>query len=188
MNRIRLGVTLIAAATTGVLMLSTTPASAAKSDGWVRGYDTYVGDWGDEGDLGRELETGGSYSASNAVCLWQRVLWAEGARKTHLAQTPKFAATDVTGTFDMDTYWATVDLQKRWGLTPDGWAGKNTFGRADDELAKTGGSTARGETLHLRYEGRDHNLSLRRNTEGKYLFPDKDLTWRQAGYDYLTCD
>ncbi|MDX3531789.1 Tat pathway signal protein [Streptomyces sp. ID05-39B] len=183
----RLGAGIVAGLAACALAVSASPASANMDDGWVRGYDTYVGDWGDEGELYRDAGPFGHVSTSNAVCLWQRVLWAEGAKKTQLAGKPSFTTSDINGVFDYDTYYATADLQRTWRIGVDTRVGKTTFGRADNQLSKTGGSTDRGKTLYLKYDGASHDFNLRRNTEGKYLFQDADGDWRQAGYDYRTC-
>ncbi|WP_372350801.1 peptidoglycan-binding protein [Streptomyces sp. KL116D] len=159
--------------------MSASPASAKRSDGWVRGYDQYSDDWDDEGPMQFF-----PVNKSNAVCLWQKILYAEGALQ---ADGTKFPESRVTGSFTTYTMQATKNLQKRWGLAVDGEVGPATFGRAADELIKRDGSTARGKTLYLDYMGDRYGLKIRRNTEGKYLFIDKSGTWRQAGYDYLTC-
>ncbi|WP_372343390.1 hypothetical protein [Streptomyces sp. KL116D] len=41
--------TAIGALTAAALAMSASPASAKISDGYVRGYDAYAGDWADEG-------------------------------------------------------------------------------------------------------------------------------------------
>jgi hypothetical protein len=187
--RARLAAGAVAALTAGALAVSASPASAKFSDGYFRGYDKFSDDWDDEGELGY-YDVGGRVSDdSNAVCLWQKILWAEGARKIHRApEMPKFKQSDVDGLFDWDSYYATQDLQKRWGLGVDGAAGKKTLGKADSNLTKTGGSTARGKKLELTYHGKEHKFSVVRNAEGKYSFRDGDDKWRIAGYDYRTCN
>ncbi|NML49235.1 Tat pathway signal protein [Streptomyces sp. R302] len=180
-KRFRAAAAVVGAALAATLGLGASPASAATSDGWVRGYDTYVGDWGDEGTVSMLVS---QYKNSNATCLWQRVLWAEGAGGD--PEHPFYEGW-INGSFGPETSSATFNLQRRWGLTADSYVGPKTFGRADDNLVKTGGSTGRGETLYLEYRGRSHTFPVRRNTEGKYLFKDADGTWRQAGYNYRTC-
>lgn len=183
-TRIRLSAVAVTIAVFGTLASGVAPASAASSDGWVRGYDTYVGDWGDEGTLFWKPE---GYAHSNATCLWQRILWAEGVSYTtpHGGEYAKLS--DIDGNFGPHANSLTMALQYRWDLGRDGKVGNGTFGRADNNLTKTGGSTARGETLYLRYNGSRNTFDLRRNTEGKYLFKDKAGDWRQAGYDYRSC-
>lgn len=170
------------AAMVTTLGLGASPASAKISDGWVRGYDRFSDDWDDEGDIGRLLPA----PHSNAVCLWQRVLWAEGAYATGF-DNERFTKSHIDGSFGFRTEYTTRDLQRRWGLTADGLVGGDTFGRANKHMYQTGGSAARGKTLYLRYEGTEYSFNVTRNTEGKYVFPDGNGDLRQAGYEYLTC-
>lgn len=178
----RVTTAVVGSLTAVTLAVSASPASAAVSDGWVRGYDTYVGDWGDEGSS--RMSNGGGMNDSNAVCLWQKILWAEGANETNGTD---FDQADVTGYFGDNTEHGTRELQARWRLTADGLVGNATFGRADNELEFVGGSTDRGKTLYLSYDGDKYDFMVRRNTEGKYVFVDGDGDWRQAGYGYRTC-
>ncbi|GAB3933680.1 hypothetical protein GCM10029976_041520 [Kribbella albertanoniae] len=180
-TRIRFAAGVVSAVAVGALALSASPASAAQSDNFVRGYDTYVGDWGDEGPMAFGFQ---EHNESNAVCLWQKILWAEGAQEK---DGTKFDAADVDGEFGANTDHATRNLQARWKLTVDGEVGGGTFGRADNELKKTGGSEARGQKLEMTYYGDHGSFSVVRNTEGKYSFRDGDNVWRIAGYDYRTC-
>lgn len=167
-------------AAAGTLAMGTGPASAKVSDGWVRGYDTWTDDWNDEGVLSQY-----NYSASNAVGLWQRILVAEGAK---LDNGSNFVVNNIDCYFGDKTHQATMNLQKRWGLTADGKVGSGTFGRANKNLFKNFGSTARGETLYLTYKAGDGTIEhFSRNTEGKYRFLDMQNEERQAGYTYRTC-
>ncbi|WP_322657125.1 peptidoglycan-binding domain-containing protein [Streptomyces justiciae] len=150
------------------------------SDGYVRGYDTYVGDWGDEG----VLKLGGSNS--NAVCLWQTVLWAEGAQEI---DGTSFDQADIDGIFGRNTELATSSMQGRWDLEyVDGIVGSTTFGRADDQLEYSSGSEDRGRTLFLTYDGRAYDFTVARNSEGKYRFKDRSGVWQYAGYNTWTCN
>ncbi len=180
--RTRLTGAAIAALATGAMTVGATPASAALSDGYVRGYDTFVGDWGDEGELAHGLLKNNN---SNAVCLWQKVLWAEGATEKDLS---RFDESDIDGHFGANTEYATKSLQARWNLSMDGVVGKATFGRADDYLRFSSGSDDRGQVLNLVYRGRDWSFSVRRDSNGIYSFYDGGGTRRNAGYDYNTCD
>ncbi len=180
--RVRVVTGAISAVVAGTLALSASPASAAKSDGYVRGYDAYKGDWGDEGEL--QFDAGAWYDDNNAVCLWQKILWAEGADET---DGSNFDASDVDGQFGPNTRGATENLQDHWNLGVDGVVGGGTFGRADDKLKVTGGSEARGEQLNMTYYGDLHSFSVVRNSEGKYSFRDGDDIWRIAGDGYRTC-
>lgn len=179
----------IAAAVVGVLTVaalgfSAAPASAKMSDGYVRGYDEYSGDWADEGTLGMHIASNGN---SNAVCLWQKVLWAEGAEESN---GTAFDQSDIDGHFGDNTRHATEDLSNRWL----GWLNERPdvdgelFGRADNQLEYVSGSDGRGRTLTLRYNGSAHNTTMTRNTEGQYEFYDGNGVKRAAGYDYNSCD
>ncbi|MDX3525031.1 peptidoglycan-binding domain-containing protein [Streptomyces sp. ID05-39B] len=177
----RTAAVVVGAALAATLGLSASPASAKASDGWVRGYDYSIDDFNDEGTLSSSLA---EHRESNATCMWQRILWAEGALTT--TGTP-FGESFIDGHFGNDTTTATKWLQRYWHLDVDGKVGNQTFGYAHVHVFQTGGSTDRGKTLYLEYRGRSHSFPMRRNTEGKYLFKDADGNWRQAGYDYRTC-
>ncbi|MFR9724637.1 peptidoglycan-binding domain-containing protein [Streptomyces sp. MS19] len=180
-TRTRITAALAGALAATTLAVSATPAAAKASDGYVRGYDTYVGDWGDEG----VLKYNGTYSPSNAVCLWQKVLWAEGATEIDGTQ---FDAADIDGVFGRNTELATSSLQGRWNMDyVDGIVGSSTFSLAGIKLAVTGGSEARGRTLYLTYRGLRHTFDLTRDTEGRYRFPDRNGNWQTAGYNTWTC-
>lgn len=171
------------------LALSASPASAKMSDGYVRGYDVFRGDWSDEGVFGFRLN-----SVSNAVCLWQAILWAEGATEENGSA---FDRSDIDGHFGTNTQYATKKLQVDWGLADnfgeaDGRVGGNTFGKADDYLVKSGGSEERGDTLFLTYNaGSGRLFDLYRNSSGIYWFEvvRDSGTWRGASYTSVTsCD
>ncbi|TPQ16659.1 peptidoglycan-binding domain-containing protein [Streptomyces sporangiiformans] len=180
----RLSAAAISILALGTLAVGVTPASAAMSDGYVRGYDTYVGDWGDEGEFGHGVYWY-PYNSTNAVCLWQKILWAEGAEESDHST---FDQADIDGHFGANTQYATETLQARWRLDHDGVVGPLTFGRADDNLRYVSGSDDRGEVLNLTYRGRDWSFSARRDSSGIYSFYDGNGTRRNAGYDYNSCD
>ncbi|MEU0301344.1 peptidoglycan-binding domain-containing protein [Streptomyces sp. NPDC006175] len=186
MLRKRIAAAVVALASVGVLGVCTSPAAAATSDGWIRGYDAWRDDFNDEGPLSTWL-----HPDSNAACMWQRILYAEGAT---LDNGSRFELPGIDGHFGSRTEQATRSLQRRWGLDDDGIVGPDTLRRAIDQpgtvfrgMYEKSGSTARGETLSLGYVGKHHSEPFKRNTEGKYLFLDRQSTWRQAGYDYHTC-
>jgi hypothetical protein len=181
-SHLRIVAATVGLATAVTLGLGASPASAKVSDGWVRGYDAYANDWDDEG----ELSNLSPWASSNATCLWQRILWAEGASATNY-DGKIFAVSHINGVFNYRTQYTTIDLQKRWGLSGDGIVGSNTFKRAAKQLSHVSGSTSPGKTLTLRYQGKAHSFEVPRNAEGKYLFRDGDNGWRQAGYKYRTC-
>ncbi|MFF5519548.1 Tat pathway signal protein [Streptomyces coeruleorubidus] len=172
-------ISLLAAA---ALAISASPASAKMSDGYVRGYDNFRGDWSDEGVFGFRYN-----DVSNAVCLWQTVLWANGATEEN---GTAFDRADIDGHFGVNTQYATKKQQVRWGLADnfgeaDGRVGGNTFGEADDDLVKGGGFEDRGKTLFLTYNpGFGRTFDLYRNTSGIYWFKaDGDSgPWTNTSY------
>lgn len=179
---------ILAAAT---LAIGASPASAKVSDGFVRGYDEFRGDWSDEGII-----SAAERPNSNAVCLWQTVLWATGAIES---DGTKFDASDIDGFFGPNTTYATKRVQVSWGLADkfseaDGRVGGNTFGKADDWLVKGGGSIERGKTLYLTFNsGGPHRFDLYRSSVGIYNFKigqSDGAIWRQASYSQYgnSCD
>ncbi|MFG2732554.1 peptidoglycan-binding protein [Streptomyces canus] len=158
----------------GAFVLSPSPASAAASDGYVRGYGEWEGDWGDEGEITRW-----AFDDSNAACLWQKVLWAEGAREV---DGTTFDQADIDGDFGSNTERATEWLQAKWNLQYfDGRAGPESFGRADNNIRYSSGSEGSGEQLDLVYRGAVWSFSLRRDGDGTYSFYDGDGHRRDAG-------
>ncbi|MDH6523284.1 hypothetical protein M2163_000211 [Streptomyces sp. SAI-135] len=171
-------VALAACAALGLTALSTSPASASISQGVVFGSGTITDDWGDEGPLW----AGGTYQLSNAVGLWQYVLWAEGATEQN---GTAFDYADIDCDFGANTTYATKKLQTRWGLGADGAVGSQTFSIADNHL--------RGSTGEVTYFGRAHAVTFVRSSAGSYRFenPEAGLgsnLWETATYrSYATC-
>ncbi|WP_234390561.1 peptidoglycan-binding domain-containing protein [Streptomyces sp. MMG1533] len=153
--------------------LGASPASAKASDGFVRGYDKFTDDFDDEGTLSTTVN-----EKSNATCLWQSILWAEGINASR---------DSVDGVFGDRTAEATRILQDRWGLTNDGVVGKGTFAEAGDRLEYRNGSTFRGEELGVTYRGSKYAIWLYRDVQGRYQFRDGNGDMRIAGYDHWTC-
>lgn len=184
MTRTRLGAAFVAALAAGAMAVSASPASASAATGYINGGGTYTDDFGDEGEL-----TSSSYANSNATCLWQQILWAEGANESNGSD---FDLSDIDGNFGPNTTYATKKLQATWGLSADGQVGANTFGRADTKLRYVSGSTASGEYLRLRYDGASHDLDFLRATNGRYIiFTDGDRDKGgavYASYTYNSCD
>ena len=150
-------------ATVAALVLSALPAEASgtySGRAHIYGGGTWVGDWGDEGDLST-----GTNTYSNATCLWQKILWAVFGSKTK-AQT---------------LYWQ--EMNELSGL--DGIAGKETFGKADDYLYEISEDSS--GAFRLRYDGIYYKPYFIRNADGNYGFYDGTNTYRLAGYDYRTC-
>src|SRR5690606_29273737 len=88
----------LAAVTALGLNLSAAPsASANVNDGYVSGSGAFGDDWDDEGTLGQ----GYPATYSNATCLWQKVLYADGYLST----------AQVDGVFGSTTWAATYNWQ-----------------------------------------------------------------------------
>ncbi|MFI1225830.1 MULTISPECIES: peptidoglycan-binding protein [unclassified Streptomyces] len=168
-TRAKLAAGVVAALATGILAVGTPPAAATPSDGYVSGADGFGGDWGNEGKLSTT-----SYDDSNATCLWQKILWAEG----------KLAYEGIDGLFGMGTDKATKSLQGDWELSQDGEVGNDTFGRADNQLELDSWHVDTG--YKLKYNGKVHDFVLYRNPAGNYRFYANG-TYRLAGYHYNTC-
>ncbi|MCX5417763.1 peptidoglycan-binding protein [Streptomyces sp. NBC_00059] len=161
-----------------VLAVSVTPASAAASDGYIRGAGSIYDDFGDEGTLSTT-----SYSSSSATCFWQSVLYAEGAMKN---SESRFAKSDIDGEFGSKTKFATRNLQHRWGLTVDGIVGKNTMSKLDAKRVYNpdlDGGTWIGHLKYLRttdngnivatYYGKYHSFGMvRAGSSGRWHFTD----------------
>ncbi|MCX5526056.1 peptidoglycan-binding protein [Streptomyces bobili] len=162
----RLGAGIVAGLAACALAVSASPASASASSGFINGGATYTDDFGDEGLLSTS-----SYSNSSATCLWQQILWAEGANES---DGTDFDLADADGMFGSNTQHATKRLQVTWGLADsfndaDGKVGTNTFGYADSKLRFASGSTASGEYLRVRYDGAVRDLDFLRTQEGRYI-------------------
>ncbi|WP_141312477.1 peptidoglycan-binding domain-containing protein [Streptomyces spinoverrucosus] len=165
-TRTRLGAAAVAVLAVGALAVGASPAAASASSGNISGAATYTDDFGDEGLLSRS-----SYSNSTATCLWQQILWAEGANES---DGTDFDFSDIDGMFGPNTEHATKRLQVTWGLADsfndaDGKVGPNTFGYADSKLRYVSGSTASGEYLRVRYDGAVRDLDFLRTTNGTYI-------------------
>ncbi|WP_371662288.1 peptidoglycan-binding protein [Streptomyces sp. NBC_00280] len=177
-TRNRLAAAVASAVATLALAASASPASATAAQGYITGYGTtWTDDWSNEGTL-----SSGSYATSNATCLWQKILWAEGATES---DGTAYDYSDIDGLFGPNTTYATKRLQARWGLDDDGRAGPLTLGTADNKLRYSSGSASSG-TLFLTYNGTSHDFTLRRDDNNRYGFV-QDSSWRLAGYDYRTC-
>lgn len=152
------------------LALGTPPASAAVSDGYVSGSGAFRNDWSDE------TVHAGYYPRSNAACLWQKVLWAEGL----------LGNSEVDGSFGSKTRARTGQLQSRWGIPTSGKADKATFTEAAGRLRFASGSTADGKRLELTYRGAAHRFTVRRDERGRHGF-HLDGGWKAASYKKRTC-
>ncbi|GAA2678291.1 hypothetical protein GCM10010400_46890 [Streptomyces aculeolatus] len=184
-NRMQSAGVIIAACVTAAVALSASPASAKTSDGYIRGYDMWQGDWSDEGIISAT-----EYSSSGATCMWQRILVAEGAPKTNGIL---FSNADIDGHFGPNTTHATKWLQWKYGLVDspskaDGRVGPNTFSKAEDKLVKTGGSTTPGSTVTFSFKGWRSSTTMVRDGEGKYLFSAGAIGTKAASYNSNPCD
>jgi hypothetical protein len=183
LKKARLAAGIVGALTAVTLALSTSPAAASgtySGRAYVYGAGTWTDDWLDEGILSTSTNT-----SSNATCLWQKILWADGAIET---DGTKFDAGDIDGHFGSNTKDATENWQNTTGLTADGVVGKETFGAAIRVSSGTNGLfdlTLDGAVDT--YIGFDHTISVTRDTDGRYHFYDGDGNARIAGYDYLSC-
>ncbi|WP_351232163.1 peptidoglycan-binding domain-containing protein [Streptomyces sp. NPDC002133] len=157
--------------------MSTTPAAASgtySGRAYVYGSGTWVDDWNDEGLLQTNM-----HASSNATCLWQKILWADGF-------LPSTA--DIDGVFGTKTYNATVAWQDSVSLQKDGSVGKATFGMAGNYLHYVASSTGPNNSLDLYYDGFAHNFPLIRAVDGNYLFPEGDGgVYKFASYNSRSC-
>ncbi|WP_372343389.1 peptidoglycan-binding protein [Streptomyces sp. KL116D] len=123
-------------------------------------------------------------SVSNAVCLWQTILWANHA--TEIDST-YFDLGDVDGHFGANTKRAATGYSRNgladsWGEA-DGRVGPNTFGKADDRLVKGGGSTDPRQGAVPQLQQRPGYFHLYRSTSGIYWFQiGHGSTWHGTSY------
>ncbi|NEA98768.1 peptidoglycan-binding domain-containing protein [Streptomyces sp. SID13726] len=170
--RRRMAVTAVLGAALGTtLAMVTLPASAAVSDGYISGTGSFRNDWSDE------TVQAGYFAQSNAACLWQKVLWAEGL----------LTNSEVDGDFGSKTIARTKTLQSRWHIPVTGKADKATFNRAGGRLSLVSGSIANGKRLVLEYRGAAQEFTVRRNESGRHAF-HLDGSWKTAAYKQRTCN
>ena len=179
-HRIRVAMGLGAAVAAGALALSAAPASASASSGYVSGAGSLYDDWDDEGTVSTT-----SKAKSNVSCLWQRVLWAEGATESN---GTAYDLSDVDGVFGSNTAYATKKLQSRWGLTADGKVGKKTFTAAGNHLFDPKAVNYDSQRKYrLTYKGKSHIFYAYRSSTGKWSFYDGNAKLRYAAYGYESC-
>ena len=121
-KRSRLAACTIGALTAGVLALSATPASASGSYSglaYVYGGGVFADDWDNEGIVDTSHN-----KQSNATCLWQKILWADG----------ELAASGIDGDFGSNTAAATARWQTKFQVPSDGSAGQKTWTAAGNWL------------------------------------------------------
>ncbi|MER5890256.1 peptidoglycan-binding domain-containing protein [Streptomyces sp. NPDC001941] len=166
--------TLIAAGTASLFFgtLAASPASASNSyngAAYVNGAGDETDDLYDEGILSTTQN-----SRSNAVCFWQKILWAN----------KQLEPGDVDGVFGDKTRNATIAFQKSMGIPADGVVGKTTFKAAED------GEKGMDITLSTNrgyYIGPLRTFPVYRDSNNSYHFQDRTGADRAAGYNYLTC-
>jgi hypothetical protein len=162
----------VATAVAAAVVLSAAPASASgdySGLSMVAGSGPFKDDWNDEGRLST-----GRHASSNATCLWQKVLWADG----------KLDWNDIDGVFGPRTHTATVAWQRDWvDGDADGIVGKETFTEAGEALRDTDGNGS--VDTYLGITGR--TFLVGRTADGDYTFYDRNGEKRLAGYNYLTC-
>jgi hypothetical protein len=170
----------LAALALGVNVTVTSPASATVATGAVSGSDTYTDDWNDEGPVSIY-----SNSRSNATCLWQTILWADG----------EWGANYIDGVFGQGTRTATMSWQIGHGsgmLDVDGSAGPATWTVANGSLQWD--HTTNGQDYYV-YHGfgstgsmpsRNFELTRARG-EGNWAFKGPDGIWRTASYTVNSC-
>jgi peptidoglycan hydrolase-like protein with peptidoglycan-binding domain len=152
------------------LVLSASPASASNSyngRAYVYGADAWHDDWYDEGILSTSSNT-----SSNATCLWQKILWADGL----------ISSSAIDGVFGSGTRTATETWQAQRSQPVDGVVGKDTFKFASYNAADW---DLDGAVDH--YNGAKYPINMTRDSAGRYNFYDGDGNARLAGYDYRTC-
>ncbi|GAA3599715.1 hypothetical protein GCM10022223_14010 [Kineosporia mesophila] len=135
------------------------PAQASVAQGYVAGAGVLTDDWGDEGTISATTR-----NHSNAVFLWQAVLFADGY---------------LTSTSQLDCWFGdtTKAATKRWQddhnlADVDGIVGPATFGKADDKLFWSG--------TEIRYNGSVTDIyNLSRDSSGYY---ELGSSTRKASY------
>lgn len=174
-TRKALAAIMVTVASFGVAVTTASPAVAdgsysGRANVW--GSGSLAGDWDDEG-----VNNVSTHRYSNATCLWQKVLEADGY----------LAWEKVDGIFGDETHAATVRWQRDRGLTADGSAGKHTWAKAGDRLRDHG--TVDGYRVG-NYDGTRSFVALRRTSAGYHQFWDPGLergVWRTASYNTRTC-
>ncbi|MGW3120834.1 peptidoglycan-binding domain-containing protein [Streptomyces sp. NPDC001107] len=162
----------IGALTAAVLALSATPASASGTYSgldYVYGSGVFTDDWDNEGIVDTSHNT-----SSNATCLWQKILWADG----------ELSISDIDGVFGSRTKAATERWQTKFQVTSDGSAGKNTWTAAGNWLRNSSNGF---DGNVARYIGTEVIIDVTRDSNGYYHFADGTGAGRIAGYNYRTC-
>lgn len=137
---------------------------------YIYGTGYLDGDWADEG-----VNNVSTHRYSNATCLWQTILRADGF----------LAESDVDGIFGDRTHAATVRWQRDHGLYGDGSVGRDTWARAGRKVTDTGPD---GDYRYGGYAGTHYSFAVLRHRDGgKYGFYEPGGGLRWASYDTRTC-
>ncbi|NIK55999.1 peptidoglycan-binding protein [Kribbella shirazensis] len=134
---------------------------------YVAGDGTMYTDWYDEGVVSVAV-----HRSSNATCLWQAILWANGF----------LAKSEIDGIFGDRTDAATRAFQRSRGLSADGSAGRQSWTAAGGVSHTV---TASGWANGV-YSGREHGFNVRRSDAGNYQF-NLGSGWLWASYNSRTC-
>jgi hypothetical protein len=131
-------------------------SQADTAQGVVAGTGDVSDDFNDEGVVDFNTR-----NTSNAVGLWQAILWADGAIELN---GTTFDELDIDCDFGPNTTAATKNWQSTHGVTPvDGSAGPKTFGRAGANLRLGPATVPGGDQFFVNYVGSHHSFRLVRN-------------------------
>jgi hypothetical protein len=164
----------VAVAVTAALSLGTAPASANVNDGYVSGAGYTYDDWNDEGTVSVNSNT-----SSNAACLWQKVLFAEGLLDYD----------DIDGIFGSQTKRLTETLQSRWEMRDvDGIVGNATWERAGKNLVRSEYVNFDSQRVYrMYYSGSSDVFAVYRGSNGRHGFYQDGGVFHQASYTSRTC-
>ncbi len=158
----------IAALLGGSLVAGSAHASGSYTGrAYVAGDGTMYTDWTDEGVVNVSV-----HRSSNATCLWQAILWANG----YLSKSA------IDGVFGDQTAAATRAFQRARGLSPDGSAGRRSWtaaGGVSHTVTEAGWANGL-------YSGRTGAFNVRRSSAGNYQF-NLGSGWQWASYNSRTC-
>jgi hypothetical protein len=152
----------------GILVAGPAHASGSYTGrAYVAGSGTMYDDWTDEGVVSVAV-----HRSSNATCLWQAILWANG----YLSKSK------IDGIFGDQTAAATRAFQRAEGLSPDGSAGRKSWAAAGG-VSHTINASGWSNGI---YSGAKHAIKVRRSTAGNYQFAF-GTGWKSATYNSRTC-
>jgi peptidoglycan hydrolase-like protein with peptidoglycan-binding domain len=130
-------------------------SQADTAQGMVAGTGDVSDDFNDEGVVDFNTR-----NTSNAVGLWQAILWADGAIESNGSI---FDEADIDCDFGPNTTAATRSWQSTHGVHVDGSAGPITFKRAGANLRLGPRVTPEGDHFFVDYVGSHHTFRLVRN-------------------------